>query len=114
MKVSYQSIVFFKNLLDYVQSCNSAYIENRSKNDYILFFIKVKANNKVQCITITLENNKDSNIEFLFLKSEETSDRLLIVNKFAKSFSIIHDIIAICSERTMSAWMMENKVLDIL
>ena len=64
MKVSYQSIAFFNKLLEYVQNCKLDDIENRSENDYILFFIKVKNDkNEEQDITITVENNKESNIE---------------------------------------------------
>lgn len=115
MKVSYQSIAFFNKLLEYVQNCKLDDIENRSENDYILFFIKIKNDkNEEQDITITVENNKESNIEILFFKVKDVTDRLLIVHPFSKSFSIVQDIIAICSERTMSSWMKENKVLSIL
>ena len=115
MKVSYQSIAFFNKLLEYVQNCKLDDIDNRSENDYILFFIRVRNNkNEEQDITITVENNKESNIEILFFKTKVVTDRLLIVHPFSKSFSIVRDIIAICSERTISAWMKENKVLNIL
>ena len=114
MKISYKSIAFFNKLLEYVQNCNLDNIEDRSENDYILFFIKVRNDKANQDITITTENDKDSNIEILFYKSNSIKDRLLIVNPFSKSFSILQDIIAICSERTMSSWMSENAVLKVL
>lgn len=115
MKVSYQSIAFFNKLLEYTQNCKLDDIEDRSKNDYISFFVKVRnSKNEEQDITITVENNKESNIEVLFLKTTGVTDRLLVVHPFSKSFVIVQDIISICSERTMSSWMKENKVLNIL
>ena len=115
MKVSYQSIAFFNKLLEYVQNCKLDNIEDRSENDYLLFFIKVRNDkNEAQDVTITVENNKESNIEILFFKAKGVTDRLLIVRPFSKSFSIVQDIIETCSERTMSSWMKENKVLNIL
>ena len=115
MRVSYQSITFFNRLLEYVRNCKLEDIEDRSKNDYISFFVKIRnSKNKEQDITITVENNKESNIEVLFLKTTDATDRLLIIHPFSKSFDIVQDIISICSERTMSSWMKENKVLNIL
>ena len=114
MKVTYQSITFFNKLLEYVQNCHLDNIDNRSENDYILFFIEVKSGKEQQDISITVENNKDSNIEVLFFKNKNISDRLLIVNPFSKSFSIVQEILAVCSERTMSTWLSENRVLNIL
>lgn len=115
MKVSYQSIAFFNKLLEYVQNCKLDDIKDRSENDYLLFFIKVRNDkNEAQDVTVTVENNKESNIEILFFKAKGVTDRLLIVHPFSKSFSIVQDIIATCSERTMSSWMKENKVLNIL
>ena len=115
MKVSYQSMTFFNRLLEYVRNCKLEDIEDRSKNDYISFFVKVRnSKNEEQDITITVENNKESNIEVLLLKTTDVTDRLLVVHPFSKSFDIVQDIISICSERTMSSWMKENKVLNIL
>lgn len=115
MRVSYQSITFFNRLLEYVRNCKLEDIEDRSKNDYISFFVKVRnSKNEEQDITITVENNKESNIEILLLKTTDVTDRLLVVHPFSKSFDIVQDIISICSERTMSSWMKENKVLNIL
>lgn len=115
MRVSYQSITFFNRLLEYVRNCKLEDIEDRSKNDYISFFVKVRnSKNEEQDITITVENNKESNIEVLLLKTTDVTDRLLVVHPFSKSFDIVQDIISICSERTMSSWMKENKVLNIL
>lgn len=115
MRVSYQSITFFNRLLEYVRNCKLEDIEDRSKNDYVSFFVKVRnSKNGEQDITITVENNRESNIEVLFLKTTDVTDRLLVVHPFSKSFDIVQDIISICSERTMSSWMKENKVLNIL
>lgn len=115
MRVSYQSITFFNRLLEYVRNCKLDDIEDRSKNDYISFFVKVRnSKNEEQDITITVENNKESSIEVLFLKTTGVTDRLLVVHPFSKSFVIVQDIISVCSERTMSFWMKENRVLNIL
>ena len=115
MRVSYQSMTFFNRLLEYVRNCKLEDIEDRSKNDYISFFVKVRnSKNEEQDITITVENNKESNIEVLLLKTTNVTDRLLVVHPFSKSFDIVQEIISICSERTMSSWMKENKVLNIL
>ena len=55
MKVSYQSIAFFNKLLEYVQNCKLDDIEDRSENDYLLFFIKVRNDkNEAQDVTVTV------------------------------------------------------------
>lgn len=115
MKVSYQTVEFFNKLLKYVECCDLIFIEDRSENDYISFFIKIRyIDGNEQDISITVENNKDSNIEVLFHKSDNDRDRLLVINQFSMSFSTLHDIISVCSERIMLSWMKENHILKML